>query len=64
MLSGRLTPAGSLFGFYGVSSQGTLRSEPIPNFLHKVMAMRNLFDHSQMMSALSLKNLKVREVTA
>lgn len=34
-----------------------------PNFLLKVMAMRNLFDHSQMMSVLSLRNLKVREVT-
>lgn len=34
-----------------------------PNFLLKVMAMRNLFDHSQMMSVLSLRNLKVREMT-
>lgn len=44
-----------------------LISEPsdlmIPNFLLKAMAMRNLCDHSQMMSASSLRNLKVREVT-
>lgn len=38
--------------------------QSILNFFHKAMAMRNPCDHSQMMSALSLRNLKVREVTS
>ena len=51
-----------------LDSLGSRISEPPDlsdpcNFLLKAMAMRNLCDHSQMMSASSLRNLKVREVT-